>query len=160
MRLLPSGVHGRTETCRKSFLGFAVALATVMATSTACAETPRTATNFCRVLADRIDDITTTPTSNSEIQRLIEHYDRLVEVAPIEVEADLATLRDLFVLASQVDVNDPASVQAVADAAYAAERAADDAGVYAGATCGVDLSTGFAVQTPATTPETTPTTTP
>ncbi|MFZ9401957.1 MAG: hypothetical protein ACO28X_05115 [Ilumatobacteraceae bacterium] len=131
-----------------------------MATSTACAETPRTATNFCRVLADRIDDITTTPTSNSEIQRLIEHYDRLVEVAPIEVEADLATLRDLFVLASQVDVNDPASVQAVADAAYAAERAADDAGVYAGATCGVDLSTGFAVQTPATTPETTPTTTP
>jgi hypothetical protein len=43
-------------------------------------------------------------------------------------------------------------VQAVADAAYGAERAAEDAGIYVGATCGVDLSSGFAVQAPATTP--------
>jgi hypothetical protein len=104
------------------------------------------------VLAERIDDITTPPTSNAEVQELIGHYDRLVEVAPIEVEDDLAAIRNLFVLASDVDVNDPASVQAVADAAYGAERAAEDAGIYVGTTCGVDLSSGFAVQAPATTP--------
>jgi hypothetical protein len=129
-----------------------VATAALVTAFSGCAETPRTATNFCRVLAERIDDITTPPTSNAEVQELIGHYDRLVEVAPIEVEDDLAAIRNLFVLASDVDVNDPASVQAVADAAYGAERAAEDAGIYVGATCGVDLSSGFAVQAPATTP--------
>jgi hypothetical protein len=129
-----------------------LATAALVTAFSGCAETPRTATNFCRVLAERIDDITTPPTSNAEVQELIGHYDRLVEVAPIEVEDDLAAIRNLFVLASDVDVNDPASVQAVADAAYGAERAAEDAGIYVGATCGVDLSSGFAVQAPATTP--------
>jgi hypothetical protein len=113
-----------------------------------CAQTPRTATNFCRVLADRIDEITEPPTDNAGVDRLIDHYSRLAEVAPLEVEDDIATLRDLFIAASQVNVNDPESVQAVADAAYGAEKAAEDAGIYAGATCGVDLSTGFAVQVP------------
>jgi hypothetical protein len=122
-----------------------------------CAQTPRTATNFCRVLADRIDEMTTPPTDNAEVDRLIEHYSRLAEVAPLEVEDDIATLRDLFIAASQVNVSDPASVQAVADAAYGAEKAAEDAGIYAGATCGVDLSTGFTVQLPEApaTPDTT-----
>ena len=127
----------------------------------ACAETPRTATNFCRVLADRIDEMVQPPTNNADIERLINHYSRLAEVAPIEVEDDIIVLRDLFVAASRVNVNDPESVQAVADAAYGAEKAAEDAGIYAGATCGVDLSTGFAVQVPDAAPlplETTSTT--
>ena len=127
-------------------------LGSVILTLVACTETPRTATNFCRVLADRLTELTTAPTNNDDVQQLIEHYDRLVEVAPVEVEDDLATIRDLFVQASEVKVNDPASVQAVADAAYAAERAAQDAGIYVGITCGVDLSTGLAVQVPAETP--------
>ena len=123
-----------------------------------CAETPRTATNFCRVLADRIDEITTPPTSNGDVDRLVEHYGRLAEVAPLEVEADFIALRDVFVAASKVKVGDTESVQALADAAYAAEASADRAAMYAAATCGVDLSTGFAVQVPTQAPET-PTTT-
>jgi hypothetical protein len=123
-----------------------------------CAETPRTATNFCRVLADRIDEITTPPTSNGDVDRLVEHYGRLAEVAPLEVEADFIALRDVFVAASKVNVGDTESVQALADAAYAAEASADRAAMYAAATCGVDLSTGFAVQVPTQAPET-PTTT-
>ena len=129
-----------------------------------CAETPRTATNFCRVLAERIDEMIEPPTDNQAVSRLIDHYSRLAEVAPLEVEDDIVTLRDLFIAASQVNANDPASVQTVADAAYEADRAAEDAGIYVGATCGVDISTGLAVQVPATpaqpiTPETTPDTT-
>jgi hypothetical protein len=123
-----------------------------------CAETPRTATNFCRVLADRIDEMTTPPTSNGEVDRLVEHYGRLAEVAPLEVEADFIALREVFVAASKVNVGDADSVQALADAAYAAEASADRAAMYAAATCGVDLSTGFAVQVPTQAPET-PTTT-
>jgi len=123
-----------------------------------CAETPRTATNFCRVLADRIDEMTTPPTSNGDVDRLVEHYGRLAEVAPLEVEADFIALREVFVAASKVNVGDTESVQALADAAYAAETSADRAAMYAAATCGVDLSTGFAVQVPTQAPET-PTTT-
>lgn len=125
-----------------------------------CAETPRTATNFCRVLADRIDEITTPPTSNGDVDRLVEHYGRLAEVAPLEVEADFIALRDVFVAASKVNVGDTESVQALADAAYAAEASADRAAMYAAATCGVDLSTGFAVQVPTQAPETPATTEP
>jgi len=125
-----------------------VAALACVAALASCAETPRTATNFCRVLADRIDEMTEPPTDNAGVDRLIEHYSRLAEVAPLEVEDDIATLRDLFIAASQVNVNDPASVQAVADLAYKAELAAEEAGVYAAATCGLDLSTGLSIDVP------------
>ena len=138
MMLLKRCVHGLTKAAAPIVL---LALA-------ACAETPRTATNFCRVLADRIDEMTEPPTDNASVNRLIDHYSRLAEVAPIEVEDSIVTLRDLFIAASEVNVNDPESVQAVADLAYQADGAAEAAGIYAGATCGVDLSTGFAVQVP------------
>jgi hypothetical protein len=114
----------------------------------ACAETPRTATNFCRVLADRIDEIVEPPSDNAAVERLVEHYTRLAEVAPLAIEDDFITLRDLFVAASKVRADDEASVQAVADLAYKAELAAEEAGVYAAATCGLDLSTGLSVDVP------------
>jgi len=113
-----------------------------------CAETPRTATNFCRVLAEQIDEMVEPPIDDVGVRRLIEHYTRLADVAPLEVEDDIVTLRDLFIAASEVDTTDPASVQALADLAYEADKAAEDAGIYVGATCGTDLSTGFAVEIP------------
>lgn len=116
--------------------------------ASSCAETPRTATNFCRVLADRVAEMVEPPTDAAGVERLIEHYSRLAEVAPLEIENDIVTLRDLFVAASEVDANDPASVQALADRAYGADQAAEEAGIYAGATCGIDLSTGLAVEVP------------
>jgi len=125
-----------------------VATVGVVLLSSACTETPRTATNFCRVLADRIDEMVEPPTDNAAVSRLIEHYSRLAEVSPLEVEDDIVVLRDLFIAASAVNVNDPASVQQVADLAYEADGAAEAAGIYAGATCGVDLSTGFSVVVP------------
>ena len=148
MKLLPRCVRENATAVGQIGVGLA---AVALLGLSACAETPRTATNFCRVLTDRIADITTPPASTADVQRIIEHYNRLVEVAPLEVEADLTTLRDLFIAASQVNTDDEASVQAVADAAYRAELAAEDAGVYVGATCGLDLSTGLAVQVPITT---------
>jgi len=139
-----SGVAARLA--RGSSRVLLAALAAVGLSS--CAETPRTATNFCRVLADRLAEITEPPTDNAAVDRLIEHYSRLAEVAPLEVEDDIVALRDLFIAASQVDVNDPESVQTVADLAYGADQAAEDAGIYAGTTCGIDLSNGFVVQVP------------
>lgn len=130
--------------------GTSIALIVLVGSLSACTQTPRTATNFCRVLAERISEMVEPPSDNAGVTRLIDHYSRLAEVAPLEVEDDIVVLRDLFVAASQVNVGDPASVQAVADLAYAAELAAEEAGVYAGAVCGVDLSTGLAVNVPNT----------
>ncbi len=110
-----------------------------------CAETPRTATNFCRVLAERIDEIVAPPKTQQDVEQLVDHYSRLAEVAPLEVEADFLALREIFAAAADVNVNDPQSLQAVADASYAAEAAADRAAMYVATTCGVDLSTGLAV---------------
>ena len=125
-----------------------VAAVLLAVASSACAETPRTATNFCRVLADRIDEMVEPPADNAAVERLVEHYTRLAEVAPLAIEDDFITLRDLFVAASQVRADDEASVQAVADLAYKAELAAEEAGVYAAATCGLDLSTGLSIDVP------------
>ena len=145
MRLPRRCVH---ETGR---FGTKIAVAVLLTVaSSACAETPRTATNFCRVLADRIDEIVEPPTDNDDVARLVEHYTRLAEVAPLAVEDDFVTLRDLFVAASAVRAEDEASVQAVADLAYGAELAAQEAGIYAAATCGLDLSTGLSVEVPVT----------
>ena len=149
MKLLPRCVPKNAAVVGQIGVGL---VAVALLGLSACAETPRTATNFCRVLTERIGDITTPPASNADVQRIIEHYNRLVEVAPLEVEADLTSLRDLFIAASQVNTDDEASVQAVADAAYRAELAAEDAGVYVGATCGLDLSTGLVVQVPSSSP--------
>ena len=134
----------RTRPRLAPFAGAVVLVATALA-SAGCAETPRTATNFCRVLADRIDEMVVPPTYNDDVARLVEHYTRLAEVAPLAIEDDFVTLRDLFVAASEVRAADEASVQAVADLAYEAELAAQEAGIYAAATCGLDLSTGLSV---------------
>ena len=137
-------VSGR---CVRAILQTAVGLLSVAALAS-CAETPRTATNFCRVLADRIDEMVEQPVDSTGVERLIEHYSRLAEVAPLEIEDDIVTLRDLFIAASEVNAKDEASVQALADLAYGADLAAEEAGIYAGATCGLDLSTGLAVEVP------------
>lgn len=153
---MPDGVAATCETwtamkvsdrCVRATVISAVGLL-IVAVVGSCAETPRTATNFCRVLADRIGEMVEPPVDDDGVRRLIEHYTRLAEVAPLEVEDDIVTLRDLFIAASEVDTTDDASVQSLADLAYEAERAAEDAGIYVGATCGTDLSTGFAVEIP------------
>lgn len=153
---MPDGVAVTCETwtamkvparCVRAVAIAAVGLLAVVVVGS-CAETPRTATNFCRVLADRIDEMVEPPVDDDDVRRLIEHYTRLAEVAPLEVEDDIITLRDLFIAASEVATTDAASVQSLADLAYGAEQAAEDAGIYVGATCGTDLSTGFAVEIP------------
>jgi hypothetical protein len=139
----------RTRPRLAPYAGAVVFVAAALA-SAGCAETPRTATNFCRVLADRIDEMVVPPTDNDDVARLVKHYTRLAEVAPLAIEDDFVTLRDLFVAASEVRAEDQASVQAVADLAYEAELAAQEAGIYAAATCGLDLSTGLSVEVPVT----------
>ena len=112
---------------------------------TACAETPRTGTNFCRQLAKEMPGISVMPATMEEVNAAVGHFTRLQKVAPLEVQQDWDALTDLMIAASKVKADDAESVQQVADLAYATEASANSASEWVKATCGVDISLGVQV---------------
>ena len=66
---------------------------------TACAETPRTGTNFCRQLAKEMPGIAVMPATVAEVNAAVGHFTRLQKVAPLEVQE--------FVVDVPVDVEVP-----------------------------------------------------
>ena len=112
---------------------------------TACAETPRTGTNFCRQLAKEMPGISVMPATVEEVNAAVGHFTRLQKVAPLEVQQDWNALTELMIAASKVKADDAESVQQVADLAYATEANANSASEWVKATCGVDISLGVQV---------------
>ena len=86
---------------------------------TACSETPRTGTNFCRQLAKEMPGIAVMPATVAEVNAAVGHFTRLQKVAPLEVQQDWDVLTELMIAASKVKAEDAESVQQVADLAYA-----------------------------------------
>lgn len=111
----------------------------------ACAQTPRTATNFCRQLALEVPAITQPTATQAEVSEMLDRYKRLGEIAPLTIEKDWQSLTELLTVASRANPNDAESVQAVIDMSYATEKAADAAAKWIRETCGVDISTGLNV---------------
>ena len=112
---------------------------------TACADTPRTGTNFCRQLAKEMPGISVMPATVEEVNAAVGHFTRLQKVAPLEVQQDWNALTELMIAASKVKADDAESVQQVADLAYATEANANTASEWVKATCGVDISLGVQV---------------
>ena len=123
-------------------------LALLLVTLGACRSTPRTAQNFCRQLAKEMPAIAEPPVTNEQITQSVRRFERLNEIAPLEVEADWQALTTLMRAARDVDANDTASVQALVDLSYATEKSATAASAWVLSTCGVDISTGLATGTP------------
>ena len=117
----------------------------------ACGSTPRTATNFCRQLAKETEGLAELPATPDAINRTVERYERLLEVAPLAVEDDWRTLTELLREAGKLDASDEQAVQKVVDQAYASERAAQNAMKWVMTNCGVDISSGNSVTPVATT---------
>ncbi|MDA0286000.1 MAG: hypothetical protein O3B92_01345 [Actinobacteria bacterium] len=125
-----------------------IAIATALALATAagsCAETPRTATNFCRQLALEVPAITQPSATAAEVSQMLDRYKRLGKVAPLEIEEDWKSLTELLTVASRVNPNDAESVQTVIDMSYSTEKAAGAAAKWIRETCEVDISTGLNV---------------
>jgi hypothetical protein len=99
----------------------------------------RSTSQFCGELTAHAIQIQTPPTNVDEIPALITLYSKMGEVAPLEIEADWETLYGILKTAAAVDASDPASVQAVADAAYGGEHAATKVVQWAQDNCGVTL---------------------
>jgi hypothetical protein len=118
---------------------------TLAVLTNACAETPRTATNFCRQLALEVPAITQPTATPAEVSQMLDRYKRLAKVAPLAIEEDWKSLTELLTVASRVNPNDAESVQTVIDMSYSTQKAADTAAKWIRETCGVDISTGLSV---------------
>jgi hypothetical protein len=123
----------------------AVTVFTLAVLTNACAETPRTATNFCRQLALEVPAITQPTATPAEVSQMLDRYKRLAKVAPLAIEEDWKSLTELLTVASRVNPNDAESVQTVIDMSYSTQKAADTSAKWIRETCGVDISTGLSV---------------
>lgn len=113
-----------------------------------CAAPQRTGTNFCRQLATELPAIAQPVSTTREISQMVDRYERLLRVAPLSVERDLAVLTDVLKQAANVDTTDPEQVQALADASYAANQSALSVRDWVKSTCAVDISTGMNIDPP------------
>ena len=114
----------------------------------ACSSPARTATNFCRQLADELPEIADLPATDEQISDAVKRYERLLDVAPLEIEKEFDSLTALMRAARDVDAADPASVQALVELTYSSEKDALASSAWVLATCGVDLSLGIAPSAP------------
>ena len=114
----------------------------------ACSSLARTATNFCRQLADELPEIADLPATDEQISDAVQRYERLLEVAPLEIEKEFDSLTALMRAARDVDAADNESVQALVELTYSSEKDALASSAWVLATCGVDLSLGIAPSAP------------
>lgn len=129
-RLLP-------HVCRRSAIA---AICAVVAFTTSCGGTDRTATNFCRQLAKEIPGIAALPASQSDADVLVSRYRRLGEVAPSAVADDWSTLTSMLEDATNLNAANSADVESFTKEALQANKAAARALQWVKDTCGVDLS--------------------
>lgn len=113
-----------------------------------CGGPQRTGTNFCRQLAKELPAIGQPMASTQEVAAMVGRYERLLEVAPLTIEKDLAVLTDLLQQAEKVNPNDTAQLQALADASYAANQSSLTVRDWVKSTCAVDITTGVNVEPP------------
>lgn len=119
-----------------------LALATVALVAAACSSTPRTATNFCRLIERYRDTFTSLPTTSDKVAEVAERYAELLEIAPLAVEEDWAELTRLMREAADVDPGDPAAVESLVESSYLTEASAQAAATWVLETCGVDIAAG------------------
>jgi hypothetical protein len=102
----------------------------------ACSNDDTGAGAFCSALRERMSVIATQVADAAGIDALVETYEELDERAPLAIEEPWGALTDLVRTAATVAPDDADSVQALADAAYAAERSARAVATWVAQTCG------------------------
>ena len=106
----------------------------------ACGDAPtRSSEKFCGELTAHQTEIHTPPESADAIPAFITLFSKMGEVAPLAVQKDWEAIYVSLKTANTVDVDDPASMQTVADSAYETQRSAENVVVWARANCGLEL---------------------
>jgi hypothetical protein len=105
-----------------------------------CSDAPtRSTAKFCGELQAHVAEIQTPPTDPAAIPALITLFSKMGEVAPLEVQRQWESVYSVLKVAEGVDPADPSSVQAAADAAYAADGAANFVVRWAQQNCAVSI---------------------
>jgi hypothetical protein len=125
-----------------------VSASACVAIISACSSPARTATNFCRQLANELPEIADLPATDEQISDAVKRYERLLDVAPLEIEREFESLTALMRAARDVDAADTESVQALVELTYSSEKDALASSAWVLATCGVDLSLGISPSAP------------
>lgn len=134
--------------CTRRFLRQAPVVLALAVVLISCGGPQRTGTNFCRQLAQELPAIGQPMATTQEVAAMVARYERLLEVAPLTIEKDLAVLTDVLQQAEKVNPNDPAQLQALADASYAANQSSLTVRDWVKSTCAVDITTGVTIEPP------------
>jgi hypothetical protein len=141
---------------RRSGITISIVVTVLLSFSFAsCSSNTRTGTTFCQRLQNELPGINAPMESQGDVRTMVSRYKRLLSVAPLSIEEDFRILTNLLEDASEVNPNDPESLQVVADAAYAANTSALQVAKWVYETCAVDLVTGMNVAPPRTAAPTT-----
>ncbi|MEY3805968.1 MAG: hypothetical protein RIR69_780 [Actinomycetota bacterium] len=140
--------------CARRFLKLAP-LIVLIGVATSCGAPQRTGTNFCRQLANEIPEIGQPMSTPQQVSAMVDRYERLLRVAPLAIEKDLAVLTELIRQAEKSNPNNPDDLQSLADASYAANQSSLTVRDWVKSTCAVDITTGENIEPPRVAPTTT-----
>lgn len=126
----------------------------------ACSEPETSGGQFCASLSESMPVLAGKVESQLDIDTLVETYTELDTRTPLAIEESWRQLTVLVQTAATVTPDDPASVQSMADAAYASERSAREVATWVEATCGFSMPAMEGLEGPVTTPPAVPTTAP
>lgn len=116
-----------------------VAIVGVLAVASGCSDTDRSASRFCGELAIDLPLLGGPFVDGDDVDELVNRYEKLERITPIAIDDEWSALTNLMRMASDVDVDDPASRQALADTAYKTERSARDVAIWVETTCGLTM---------------------
>ena len=140
---------------RRASATWTVIVSAAALTLSACGGPERTGTSFCRQVARELPAIGQRMATPEDVRAMVGRYERLLERAPLEIEADVRAVVELLQLASKVDAQDAEKVQELADKTYATNQAANSVRAWVQDTCAVDIATGALVEPARTIPPTT-----
>jgi hypothetical protein len=132
----------------------------VLLAAAACSEPETSGGQFCASLSENMPVLAGKVDSQLDIDTLVETYTDLDARTPLAIEESWRQLTVLVQTAATVAPGDPASVQAMADTAYASERSAREVATWVQATCGFSMPAMEGLEGPVTTPPAVPTTAP
>ena len=125
-----------------------------------CSDDDRGAERFCGELAEVLATLDGPVAAQADVDAIVATYEHLDGITPLAVEREWHQLTELVQTAATVLPDDPASVQRVADAAYAAERSARSVNSWVATTCGLEMPAVIGIEGPMPPVATQPTTTP
>jgi len=118
-----------------------VALATLTFLTLGCAQAEGSdAERFCgEIAADPVAVVSPLITDPNQLSETIAHYEMLIRLAPVDIEAEMMRILLAIETAAAVDPDDEETLQTAALTAYASESAAVRVAEWVSTWCGVDL---------------------